>query len=44
MMFIAGWAAAPGSNHVAVTGTATASPAKRAHAGSNPARNSNTLS
>src|SRR5262249_51466742 len=30
---------APGSNFVAVTGTATASSAKRGHAGSNPARN-----
>ena len=29
------------SNHVAVTGTATAAPAKRVHAGSSPARNSN---
>src|SRR5262245_39339309 len=28
-------------NHVAVTGTATAAPAKRVHAGSSPARNSN---
>ena len=27
--------------HVAVTGTATAAPAKRVHAGSSPARNSN---
>ena len=29
------------AHHVAVTGTATAAPAKRIHAGSSPARNSN---